>query len=80
MPMRRLETELRRQLRDRPYWTSAMVFGVGWLVGRTLPMRVLFAVAGLGARSALLATVENAVLDQLRTHLVNDKEIRDDRR
>jgi len=80
MPLRRLEAELRRQLRERPYWTSAMVFGVGWLVGRTLPARALFAVAGLGARTALLAGVENAVLDQLRTHLGTEKEIRDDRR
>lgn len=80
MSLERFEAELRRQLRERPYWTSAMAFGVGWFIGRTLPAGALIAVAGLGARTALLASVENAVLGQLRNQLVNEKETRDERR
>ena len=61
-------------------YLPAMAFGVGWFIGRTLPAGALIAVAGLGARTALLASVENAVLGQLRNHLVNEKEMRDERR
>lgn len=64
-----LQGELQRQLRERPYWTSAVLVGMGWVVGRTLPLRALFAVAGFGARTALLSTLESAVLDQIRPHL-----------
>jgi hypothetical protein len=68
-PLERLEAELRANLRDRPYWTSAMLVGVGWVIGRTLPLRALFAIAGFGARTALVSSLENAVLDQVRPFL-----------
>ena len=68
-----LQGELRRQLRERPYWTSAVLVGMGWVVGRALPLRALFAVAGFGARTALLSTIEGAMVDQMRSHL-NGKE------
>jgi hypothetical protein len=55
-----------------------VLVGMGWVVGRTLPLRVLFAVAGFGARTALLSTIENTMLDQMRTHL-GEKETRRER-
>ena len=69
MPLERIESELRANLRDRPYWTSAMLVGVGWVIGRTLPLRALFAIAGFGARTALVSSLENTVLDQVRPFL-----------
>jgi hypothetical protein len=61
-----LRAELRRQLRARPYWTSAVFVGVGWVIGRTLPLRAVLALASLGARTALVSTFESAILGQLR--------------
>jgi endonuclease/exonuclease/phosphatase family metal-dependent hydrolase len=69
IPMESIESlraELQRQLRERPYWTSAMFVGLGWVIGRTLPLRAVLAVAGLGARTALAARLESAVLGQFR--------------
>ena len=36
-----LASGLREQMRDRPYWTTAAIIGVGWILGRSLPLRVL---------------------------------------
>jgi hypothetical protein len=64
--LQRLESELRTNMRERPYWTTAMLVGVGWVIGRTLPMGALFAIAGLGARTALMTSLESAVVGQVR--------------
>ena len=72
--LRSLETELRRQLRERPYWTTGMLVGVGWIVGRTLPVRVLFSLAAFGARTVLFTSVESAVMDQIRPHFGRDQQ------
>jgi hypothetical protein len=66
MDVESMRSELRKQFRERPYWTGAVFVGLGWVVGRTLPLRAVLAVAGLGARTALAAKLESAVLGQLR--------------
>jgi hypothetical protein len=58
MDTQRLKTELVRQLRARPYWTTAGVFCVGWVLGRTLPLRAVLAMAGIGARAAVAVAIE----------------------
>jgi len=62
----RMAEELRTQLRERPYWTTAAIFGVGWILGRSLPLRAVLAVAGIGARTALAAALEGVVSDRMR--------------
>jgi len=62
----RLRDELVTSVRERPYWTGALLCGVGWMMGRTLPVRAVVTVASFGARTALLATMETAILDRLR--------------
>jgi lauroyl/myristoyl acyltransferase len=52
---------LRENLRERPYWTTAAFVGVGWLLGRSLPLRAVLAVAGIGARAAVASALEDAV-------------------
>ena len=66
MDIEAMRSELRRQLRERPYWTSAVFVGLGWVLGRTLPLRAVVAVAGLGARTAIASKLESAVLGQFR--------------
>jgi len=66
MELQRLTDELRQQFRERPYWTTAAVVGVGWILGRSLPLRALIAVAGIGARAAMATALEDVVLDRVR--------------
>jgi hypothetical protein len=61
MTLQRLEADLRRQMRARPYLTMAACAGVGWMLGRALPLRALVAVGGLAARAAAASAVESAV-------------------
>jgi hypothetical protein len=58
--------ELTDQLQERPYLTLAGLVGVGWILGRSVPLRALFAVAGVGARAAVAGTVERTVRDRMR--------------
>ena len=56
---------LREQLRERPYWTTAAFVGVGWILGRSLPLGALLTVAGIGARAAVASALENVVRDRV---------------
>ena len=60
-----LASGLREQLRDRPYWTTAAFVGVGWILGRSLPLGALLTVAGIGARAAVASALENVVRDRV---------------
>ena len=66
MDPQRIAAELRTQLRERPYWTTAAIVGVGWILGRSLPLRAVLAVAGIGARAAMAAALEGAITDRVR--------------
>ena len=66
MDPQRIAEELRTQLRERPYLTTAAFVGVGWILGRSLPLRALLAVAGIGARAAMVAALEDVVTDRVR--------------
>ena len=66
MDPQRIAEELRTQLRERPYWTTAAIVGVGWILGRSLPLRAVLAVAGIGARAALAAALEDVVGRRMR--------------
>ena len=66
MDPRRIAKELRSQIDERPYWTIAAVVGVGWVLGRSLPARAVLAVAGIGARAAMAAVLEDVVSDRLK--------------
>jgi lauroyl/myristoyl acyltransferase len=66
MEPQRLVADLRRNFRERPYWTTAAIVGVGWILGRSLPLRALIAVAGIGARAAVATALEDAVRDRVR--------------
>ena len=66
MNPQRIAAELCAQLRERPYWTSAAIVGVGWIVGRSMPLRAVAAVAGIGARAALAVALEDLVTDRTR--------------
>jgi hypothetical protein len=61
MEYEKLVDELIVQLRRRPYATLACVLGVGWLIGRTIPLRGVVALAGVGARAALSSGLDSAV-------------------
>ncbi len=67
MRPQRIAEELRSNLRERPYWTTAALVGVGWILGRSLPLRAVLTVAGIGARAAMVAAFEDAVSDRMRT-------------
>lgn len=58
--------ELFDQLRSRPYITLAGLVGVGWVLGRGVPLRALVAIAGVGARAAVATAFERGVRDHLR--------------
>jgi len=62
----RLAEEVRSQVRERPYWTTAAFVGVGWIIGRTLPLRAVLAMAGIGARAAMASALEHAVIERVR--------------
>jgi len=66
MDPQRIAEELRTQLRERPYWTTAAIVGVGWVLGRSLPLRAVLAVAGIGARTAMAVALEGVVADRMR--------------
>lgn len=66
MDARDLAAELRRNFRERPYWTTAAFVGVGWILGRSLPLRALVAVAGIGARAAVATALEDIVRGRVR--------------
>jgi hypothetical protein len=61
-----LIAELREQLRLRPYLTLAGAIGTGLLLGRRVPLRVLLAVGGLGARAAAASALEGALRRGIR--------------
>jgi hypothetical protein len=61
MDLQRVAAELCAQLRERPYWTTAAIVVVGWIVGRSLPLRAVAAMAGIGARAALAVALEDLV-------------------
>jgi len=64
----RLADEVRSQVRERPYWTTAAFVGVGWILGRSrLPLRAVLAVAGIGARAAMAAALEDLVIEGVRS-------------
>lgn len=58
-------SSLREQLRERPYWTTAAIVGVGWILGRSLPLGAVLTVAGIGARAAVASALENVVRDRV---------------
>ena len=64
MDAQHIAEELRTQLRERPYWTTAAIIGVGWILGRSLPLRAVLAVASIGAQAAMAAA-------QIATHTAN---------
>jgi len=66
MDPRRIAVELRVQLRERPYWTTAALIGVGWILGRSLPLRAVLTVASIGARTAVAAALEGVASDRGR--------------
>jgi len=66
MNPQRIAEELRTNLRERPYWTTAALVGVGWLLGRSLPLRAVLTVASIGARAAMVAAFEDAVTGRVR--------------
>ena len=61
MELETLVDELIGQLRRRPYATLACVVGVGWLLGRSVPLRGVVALAGVGARAAMASTLDSAL-------------------
>ena len=67
MDPQRIAEELRTQLRERPYWTTAAIVGVGWILGRSLPLRAVLAVAGIGVRALMAAALEDVVSDRIRS-------------
>lgn len=66
--------ELRQSFRDRPYWTTAAIVGVGWMLGRSLPLRAVIAVAGIGARAAVATALEDVVRDRARSRPADTEE------
>lgn len=58
--------ELSEQLRARPYMTLACLIGVGWVLGRNVPVRGMIALAGLGARAALTGALDSALRGGVR--------------
>ena len=70
MDPHRIAAELRSQLRERPYWTTAAIVGVGWILGRSLPLRAVFTLAGIGARAAMATALEDAIRGRVRPRAV----------
>jgi len=69
MNLQDMAERLRAQMRERPYWTTAACVGVGWMLGRSLPLRALLAVGGLAARAAAASALESVIVDQVGTGL-----------
>jgi hypothetical protein len=59
MDTQRFTKELVSQLRARPYGTLAAIAGVGWILGRAVPLRAVLAMAGVGARAAMTVAIED---------------------
>ena len=74
MDPQRLLEELRSQLQEHPYATTAAFVGVGWILGRSLPLRAVLAVAGIGARAAMAAALEGAISDRMRPQAARTEE------
>jgi hypothetical protein len=74
MDAQRLAEELRSQLRERPYWTTGALVVVGWILGRSLPLRAVLAVAGIGARAAMAVALEDAVGERVRSGAARTEE------
>ena len=70
MDPERIAEELRLQVRERPYWTTAAAVGVGWILGRSLPLRAVFTLAGIGARAAMATALEDAIRGRARPRTV----------
>jgi hypothetical protein len=74
MDPQRIAEELRVQLRERPYWTTAAIVGVGWILGRSLPLRAVLTVASIGARALMASAIEDVVMDRTRPHAARAEE------
>ena len=74
MDPQRIAEELRLQLRERPYWTLAAVVGVGWILGRSLPLRAALAVGSIGARMAIATALDDVVADCVRPRAARTEE------
>lgn len=74
MDPQRIAEELRSQLRERPYWTTGALVAVGWILGRSLPLRAVLAVAGIGARAAMAVALEDAVGERVRSGAARTEE------
>jgi len=74
MDPQRIAEELRSQLRERPYWTIATIVGVGWILGRSLPLRAALAVASIGARAAMAAALQDVISDRARPRAARTEE------
>ena len=74
MTAQRVAEEFRSNLRERPYWTAAVIVGVGWLLGRSLPLRAVLTVASIGARAAMVAAFEDVVTDRVRPRSARSEE------
>ena len=74
MDAQHIAEELRTQLRERPYWTTAAIIGVGWILGRSLPLRAVLAVASIGAQAAMAAALEGAATDCVRPRAAREEE------
>ena len=66
MDTQRIKAELVSQLRARPYGTLAAIVGVGWILGRSLPVRAVLAMAGVGARAAMAVAIEDVARPRAR--------------
>jgi hypothetical protein len=44
------------------------IVGLGWFLGRRVPLRALFAMAGVGARAAVAGAVERSVRGRVRNY------------
>ena len=66
MDPQRIADELRSQVRERPFWTIAAIVGIGWILGRSVPLRGVLTVAGIGARAAMAAAIEDVVSGRMR--------------
>jgi hypothetical protein len=66
MDPQQIAEELRLQLRERPYWTTAAIVGVGWMLGRSFPLRAVLAAAGVGARAVMAVALEDVISDRMR--------------
>jgi len=74
MDVQQIAEEVRSQLRERPYWTTAAIVGIGWVLGRSFPLRVVLAVAGIGARAVMAAALDDVVTDRVRPRSARKEE------